>query len=419
MTVRNSNYFFVPSMVAFACLMASGISKADTPLSLVVSENLTYESNLLRNNDLKSRDVVSATGVQVGFNKAYGRQTYSAAGTVVATRYKNLKLYDNDGYNLALGFTTQIASNWYVSLDHNRVNQLQNFQDQGLNRYREPIKSQQTRAFAQYGLYGRWSLNGELNSSKVSYEVLSLNNRSADGAKVGVRYSPTDLLYFDVGLRQTDSHLPNYRVGLASADGERIKQQSLEFSTRWIVTGYSNFDGRVGWSRERYTMDEQRNFNGLTGYVSWNYTPAGKMAYSLALDRDTNNSGGSTTSSINLSQLTGTLGFNSQKRVSTGLSLRATYSATAKISLTASGSYRRIEEESRLRTEDLFGGSTLSSTGTKSAGSYRTFNIGANYQLFRSTRLGCSWEKYDRSASVFSREFSGDSVNCNAVFTMD
>lgn len=412
MTMRDSNYFFMPSMVAIACMVVSGAARAETPLSLVVSENLTYDSNILRNNDNKYRDVVSATGVQLGFNKQYGRQTYKASGTVVATRYKNSDFYNNDGYNLALGFTSQIASNWFVNLDHSRVRQLQSFQDQGLTRYKEPIESQETGLFVQYGLFGRWSVNADLNMSKVDYEVLSNNDRSAEGAKMGVRYSPTDLLYFDLGYRRTDSHLPNYRSDLTSADGERIKQQSLEFSSRWTVTGYSNLDGRIGWSQEHYTMDRQRDFNGLTGRISWNYTPSGKIAYSMALDRDTNNSGGSTTlEGFSLSEGI-VLGYNSQRRVSTGLLLRATYSATAKISLTASGSYRRIEEERRFAT----GGAA---TNDQSTGTYRTFNVGANYQLFRSTRLGCSWEKYNRSASLFSRDFSGDSVNCNAVFTLD
>jgi hypothetical protein len=412
--------FFMPGAVAVACILLGSAAWADTPLSLVVSENLTYDSNILRNNSNKYRDVISATGVQLGFNKQYGRQTYRASGTAVATRYKNSNFYDNDGYNLVLGFTSQVASNWFLNFDHNSISRLQSFQDQGLNRYKEPIKSQDTGLFVQYGLYGRWSLNADLGVTKIDYEVLRANNRSSKSAKLGVRYSPTDLLYFDFGYRRSNAQLPNYRSALISDDGEKIKQQSLDFSTRWVVTGYSNFDGRVSWNQERYAVDEQRDFNGLTGRIGWNYTPSGKIAYTVALDRDTNNSGGTTTiDGFSFADQTFVLGFNSQRRVSTGLLLRATYTATAKISLTASGNYRRIEEERRSVSQTVGGAGGGSVSGAQSTGTYTALSIGANYQLFRSTRLGCSLEKYDRSASLFSRDFSGDSVNCNAVFTLD
>lgn len=421
MTMRDFNSVFKPSLVALACLFLASAAKADSPLSLTVSENLTRDSNVLRNNDNKYSDTVSVTGAQLGFNKQYGRQTYRASGTVLATRYKTTDFYDNDGYNLALGFTSQVASNWLVSLDHNRVSQLQSFQDQGLNRYREPIKSQDTGLFVQYGLYGRWSVNTDLSVSKVDYEVLRNNNRKSEGAKFGVRYSPTDLLYFDVGYRHTDSRLPNYAPSVASDyDGEKIKRQSIEFSTRWVVTGYSNLDARVAWTRERYRVDEMRDFNGLTGNLGWTYSPSSKISYGVNLSRDTNNEGGSTVVSFDgftpdfLPQFS--YGFNSQKRVTTGLSVRANYSATAKISLSASASYRRIEEERRY---DPLDGSSTGAFSDRSTGSYRSVNLGVAYQVFRSTRLGCSVEKYARSASIFSRDFSGDAVSCNAAFTID
>ncbi|RRS05175.1 hypothetical protein EIP75_06310 [Aquabacterium soli] len=430
MTIRESSYFFILNVAAIGCMFFSESARAETPLSLAVSENLTYDSNILRNNDNKYRDLVSATGVQLGFAKQYGRQTYKASGTVVATRYKNSDFYNNDGYNLALGFSSQIASNWLVDIDHNRVRQLQSFQDQGLNRYKEPVESQDTKIFVQYGLYSRWSLNADVNQSKINYKVLRSNDRSSQGAKAGVRYSPTDLLYFDLGYRKTKSELPNYKVirnsgggQISEAVGEDVQRQDLEFSTRWTVTGYSSLDARLAWTQEHYDTDRLRNFNGITGRLGWNYTPSGKMSYTVAIDRDTNNSGGNTSLSYNiapdLSGFTGNIGFNSQRRATTGLLVRATYGLTSKISVTATGVYRRIEEESESISTEINGGEVNSANNRGLNGSYRSVNIGVGYQLFRSTRVGCSWETYARSASLFSRDFSGDSVNCNAMFTID
>ncbi|HIV71971.1 MAG TPA: hypothetical protein H9903_13640, partial [Candidatus Aquabacterium excrementipullorum] len=103
----------VAAAAAVVCLPAH----ADTPLSLTASEDLKYDSNILKDNARKYRDVVSSTGLKVGFNKEYGRQTYSASATAVANKYKNTKDYDNDGYSVQLGMTSSLMSNWYGSIN--------------------------------------------------------------------------------------------------------------------------------------------------------------------------------------------------------------------------------------------------------------------------------------------------------------
>lgn len=402
--------------VALACHCAH----AETPLSLMVSETLTYDSNVLKNDRNKYRDAISSTGIQAGFNKEYGRQTYKLSATAVATRYKNTKSYDNDGYNVALGFATQIASNWMVTFDHSRVQQLQSPEDQGVARYRETIVSQDTRIFAQYGLYSRWSVNATLNDSRLDYDVINAYDRKNTAFKLGARYSPTDLLYFDLGYRGTKSDLPSYPVVRRGADnivrtviGEKVDRQDLEFSSKWVVTGYSSLDARVAWTNEKYDGDTARDFSGLTGRINWNYTPAGKMRYAIALDRDTNNAGGST------SYFSNDLiyGFNSQKRVSLGVNASATYQATSKIALTTRGNYRRISEERS--SVDAAGGTNVLVRDDQLTGNYRSLSFDVSYQLFRSTKLGCSVEKYARSASLFNQAFSGEEVSCNVVFALD
>lgn len=422
MNPRKSGY---PRLLACAAVVlgpAAQLAHAETPLSLVVSENLTHDSNILRDNSNKYSDTLSSTGIQAGFNKQYGRQTYKASATVQANRYKTSKAYDNDGYNMALGFATEIASNWRVSLDHTRTSQIQGFQDQGLRRFKEPIKSQSTDAFIQYGLHGRWSLNANLTNDKVDYEVQNQSDKDAAGGKLGLRYSPTDLLYFDVGYRRTNSDMPKYEavryeqgVSFGTKVGEEIKRNDLEFSTQWIVTGYSSLNGRLAWTQERFKEDQRRDFNGLTGRLGWDYTPSGKISYSIFLDRDTNNAGGSTRQSASMFWAE----YNNQKRVSTGLQAKVGYSVTSKISLNASALYRRIQEERNYVLENVLPGGGSQTNNDKSTGSYRSLSLGANYAFNRNWRLGCTLERYERSSLLFSRDFSGDSVNCAAIFEID
>lgn len=407
-------------LVAAAAALACGVpAQAETPLSLTVSQELTYDSNILRDNARKYRDAVSSTGVQVGFNKQYGRQSYTASATAVAKRYKNTKEYDNEGYNINLGLSSSMLSNLFGSIDFSAVKQQQSPEDQGNLRYNETIDSQNVKLFLQYGMYGRWSVNTTYSFSKADYSVFEIYNRDAKNLRLGVRYSPTDLLYFDVGYQKSKIENPNYPL-LASNDviifGDPVDRQDLDLSTRWVVTGFSNLSGRIAYTREKHSRDPRRDFNGLTGNVAWDYTPGGKMSYRVVLDRDTNNSGGSTYRTlVDLGFGTAsTTGFLAQNRVSTGLNLSATWQATAKISVTSGLNYRRIQEESTNRVPGLG-----TNVGSSLSGSYKSVRMGLKYALARSTSMGCSVERYNRSRSLFSREYDGESVDCNLIFTLD
>ena len=410
MKVRNSNYFFVPSMVAIACMAMSGTSRADTPLSLTVSEELTYDTNVFRDNTNKRRDTVSNTGVQVGLKKDYGRQSYKASGTVVAKRYKDTKEYNNDGYSMNLGISSSFLSNWYASADYSNVKQQQNPEDQGRARYLETINAQSSSVFLQYGLYGRWSVNGTLNNDKVTYDVQDFNDRDSVAYRFGLRYSPTDLIYIDTSVQRSEVNYDKYRV--ASGLGTKTKRTDYDLTARWIITGYSQLNGRVGWTQERNDKDSRRDYNGLTGRVAWVYTPAGKMTYSLAVDRDTNNAGGFT--GLQFSNFSS---YTSQNRVSTGLTFNASWQATGKVSLDAGLSYRKTREEI---TNNITDGNISDVTGSgKANGKYDSMSLGIKYQALRSLVLSCNVQKYNRSQSILTAEFDGEAANCSAVFSID
>lgn len=414
-------------VTAFAALAACSSAHADTPLSLTATQDLRYDSNILRDNARKYRDAVSSTGVQVGLNKEYGRQTYNASATAVARRYKNTKEYDSEDYSLALGMASGILSNWYAAVNFDASQQQQSPQDQGNIRYNETIDAQSGRLFLQYGMYGRWSTNGTYSASRADYKVLNFYDRSLRSLRWGVRYSPTDLLYFDVGVERAKIENPRYPIYNNKDSvvfGDPISRTDLDLTTRWVVTGFSSLTSRIAWTSERHANDSRRDFNGVTGRLAWGYTPAGKISYNVAIDRDTNNAGGASTS--RQGSLLGTpvsvAGFMAQSRVSTGLSVSANWQATSKISINSAFSYRLIKEESRneLLQEEIGGLIGLNPSDRSSlSGSYRSIKLGAKYDLARSTSLGCTLEKYDRSKSLFSREYDGETVNCNVNFTVD
>lgn len=419
MTGWNHKDQLVLHVLGAAVLLACLPARADTPLSLTATQELIYDSNILKDNNRKYRDAVSSTGVQIGFDKDYGRQKYKASVTGVAKRYKNTKDYDGEDFNANLGLSSTLMSNWYVSFDAVAAKQQQKPEDQGNIRYNETIDSQSLSLFLQYGLYSRWSVNTSYDFTKASYEARDLYDRKSNSARLGLRYSPTDLLYFDLGFGKTKVDSPKYPL-LGANDtiiyGDPLDRYDLDLSTRWTVTGFSSLSARIAWTREKHDNDSRRDYSGLTGRLAWGYTPGGKLSYNLALDRDTNNAGGGAYRTyINFGQFVGSAGaYASQNRVATSLNATVNWQATSKVSVNSGFAYKRIKEE---RTDVVPG--LQSNTNASLVGDYRSLKIGVKYALARSTSVGCSIERYDRSKSLFGTEYDGESASCNLIFVLD
>lgn len=415
MTHKIKPVFAVKATLALVGLVASLPSWADNPLGLLLSETLTYDSNILKNDKNKVRDLVSATAVKGFLQKDYGRQTYSAAVTGIFQRYKNVKDYNNNGYQLDLGFSSEVGANGVVTLDHQGGRSLQDLGGQGLERYKETITSQSTGLEARYGLYGRWGVSGALSRDVLDYEERNVNDRVVVGARIGLRYTPTDLLFFDVGVKKSDAEQKNLPIlysenGLTvQTVGDKIDRTDVNLITRWVVTGYSSLDAQFGYTRESHDKDTNRDFSGLTGRASWRYTPRGKVSYTLAVDRDTNNAGGYTQNfglfDINLATR------QTQKRLSTGFQFNAIWAATAKISANAGLTFRRIEEETN--NEDRL------NMRRAATGDYLAASMGLRYAATRALSFNCNVTSYKRDDTTLATGYSGESVACGANFLIN
>ncbi len=407
-----------PGFVLNTTLLGLGLALgapafADNALGLLLSETLTYDTNILKDDRQKRSDTVSSTGVKVFLDKSYGRQQYTASVLGVFQRYKNQKDYDNDGYQIDLGLSSEIGARGLVSLEHDAGKTLQDVSGQGLTRYRETLTTRSTRLNGRYGLYGKWGLSGALNSDEVKYSNRDFQDQTTSGARLGLRYSPSDLLYFDLGLRKSESQRDKYPFfyndgGLSKLSiGEKVDRTDINLVTRWVVTGYSILNAEISATNENYNKDNARDFDGFTGRATWQFTPRGKVSYSFALTRDTNNAGGYT----NTDPILGLLALeNSQKRLTTGLQGTANWAATSKISANLGFTWRKLEEEEQDRARDRI---------TRTAGSYRSASVGLKYVPSRWLSFNCNVSSYKRSGTVLAVGYSGETYACTAGFVLN
>lgn len=389
--------------------MGPGLVRAEgSPLYLTLSQTLTRDNNLLRDNVNRRRDTVSTTSLGVGLNKPYGRQNYKVSAAASRNAYRENRQYDNDGYAVSADVDTEIGSNVRLALSGAASQFLPNFENQTDRTVRNIQRNQQVSADLRYGLHGRWSVNAGASRSKVDFKVAQQDDKTSTSTYVGARYLPSDLAYIGLNLSRTDTDLP-YRVlsGLAWV-GETIERTSLGLDTVWQVTGFSRLAARVAATSEKHPDDRRRDFDGLTGSASWQFTPRGKVSYALSWVRDTSNEGGQTLGqNINADSV-----YSTNHRLSNTFTGSATWQATAKVALNAAYTHARYQEDYGLASQTVLASSSRD-------GRYNAFSLGVSYQAIRAVGLGCDIQRYDRTASTFSRAYDGNSVACRASFTLD
>lgn len=401
--------FVIVRRGSLAALMAlaggvSTVSAEELPLYLTLSQSLTRDSNLLRDNNNRRRDTISTTTVAAGLNKAYGRQNYQVSGSVSRNAYGDNKQFDNDSYAVSAAVASEVGSNFKVTLSGAASEFLPNFEDQTNRLVRNTERSQQASIDVRYGLYGRWSVNAGGSYSKVDFQVSDWENKTSQSVFAGVRYLPSDLTYIGLTLYRTDTEVPNRALFGVSTVGEDIDRTSLSVDTMWQVTGFSRLSARVAATSEKHLQDRRRDFNGLTGSASWAFTPAGKVSYALNWVRDTSNEG--------LGVINASSAYATNKRLTNSFSATANYQATAKVKLNAGYTYALYEED-----QDIVGSSSI--TGKAQNGRYSALSLGVSYEPIRSVGLGCDMQRYDRSESALSRAYDGNTVACRASFTID
>lgn len=383
-------------------------SDEELPLFLSLSQSMTRDTNLLRDDANRKQDYISSTSLSGGINKAYGRQNYRLTAEASHHDYKHNSQYNNDGYALSGAAESELGSDFKLSLSGASSRFLPNFENQTDRSVRNIQTNKQYAADLRYGLYGRWSTNATVSRTETRYNYATWDNKTSVVRAVGLRFMPSDLVYFGTSLSRSDTDVPNRVLVGVAAVGEKIERTSLGFNTYWVVTGFSRLSGSLAVTNENHPADKRRNFKGVTGSAAWNYTPGGKMSYALTWVRNTSNEGGQTLGqNINADSV-----FSTNNRLTNTFTGSARWQATAKVGVNAAYTHA-------LYQEDYGVGTAVALTNSSVNGRYNGLSLGVSYQPIRSVDLGCDAQRYDRTRSTFSRAYSGNALTCRASFTID
>lgn len=414
------------SLVSLAALLACSATAYADPLSLKLSEVVTYDTNYARNSS-DDAEVISSTGVALGFNKDYGRQNYKLSGKFNVDKHKNFKSQDNNNYDLTAGFITEIASNWAVALNGGTSERLNSVESNPLNNRlaKNMVTAHNAGLNVQYGVAGRWSLLGSLGTARTSYSLDSYDfqNRQQNSGGLRLVYNTSDLLSFGLGASASNTEYPKQIV---AGVPEEVKQKSLDFTTNWQVTGFSRLDAILSYAKNKYQSDSNADFKGFTGRLNWDYRPSGLTAYSFSVARITNNDGSGTGLRNNYRDTINIFGIDlpigryvdtTINSVTNSVDGKVRWTPTAKLGFTAALGWDQYEVKTS-RTNGQAG---------KTSSDYTVFSLASDYSFSRAIAFGCAVQQYNQSGE--SNPFvptntqrvahDGRQFSCNASFTID
>lgn len=397
----------VGAIVAAVGWVCAGSAWAESPLTLTAAHNITHDSNFART-ETPISDTINTTSLQLDLDKQYGRQTYSGTAKVAAVRYSNYgQQLNNDEKDVALGFSSELLSNWKVLLNGSYGQDLNQFEN---NRATDHIvKNIRTTKSALgqvvYGVAGIWAIVGSGGKNTLAYSVPAyayLNYRQDTQGLKAVYYS-SDLLNYSLGVRHVNSQY--------SSLGERIDEKDIDLATDWALTGLSQLHATVSWTQSKRQVQADRRFNGLTGHLNWVYTPHGLLSYGVTLYR-TSNSDQFNQDYLSFDPNAGTFNVNSAQLAynnrTTSASLYATLAATSKLSTTLATTWNRFLVE-----ESLIG------TSIHDTSDYHSYSLSAHYTVERWFKVSAGMTQYSQTKDAIRNPYSGHAMNLAATFILN
>jgi hypothetical protein len=385
-------------------LCAVAQTSEDRPWFVGVSQEFRWESNILNTPSNELSDTLSATSLFGGANARFGRQRLRGDLALTHARYRRLSERDTDGWRagVALDWETVGRLSGTVAARSQRQQAEPNVGVVPQVSLSNVERSDEIEARARLGGTALLVIEGGVGHRRVDFSAPEFAWREyrQDNVDGSVSWRPSDLLTLSLGASaaQTDYQAP--APGDIRADAS--DRRSIDLGARWVVSGASSLSGRLSATREDYERATAQDFSGVTGFVTWNWQPTGKLSLATTLARDTGQE-----LSFLRDEESARITATDFARVSNRLSVNAGYEATAKIRVNAGLTHLR-----RSLVDTV--------SGARGRDNSTALTVGARWAATRTVTIGCSAGRVSRSASgAGSNDYDNDTAGCYAALTID
>lgn len=362
------------------------------------SQVVGHDSNLfkVRDGTTETPDIYFVTSLLAGINQPIGRQRLYADATLRAVRFQDVQQLDSEAYSLSAGLDWETVGELSGNLSATARQTLADYSIGGISTNELNLeRAQELRANLVWGAQQRLGAEVAGSTSNLDYSNrLAAAQRLRQGsAYAGLRYRSSDALRFGAGVRFTEGKYPDFfPAGPGSFAPLDFERRDVDFTVTWVPTGASSLDARLSATDQSFEQDPSRDVDGLTGALTWNFRPSGRLLVRTTVSRETG--AGATFQQLGTA---GTAAVGDNSGIATGLRLGVTYEVTAKVSAEAGlGTTRR-------EFRGAVGGSET----------LNQLQLAARWAFSRAIGFGCQVANESRSTdSALSYDFSATNVLC-------
>jgi hypothetical protein len=400
----------------------AALAQAETsPYSLGAGLTWGRESNLFRAPAGEEvADSYTRATLTARLDEQFSRQRLRADVSLHASRYSDRHDLNNTGHGLLLLWdgASAHALSWRLSYDSRRS--LASYANAAApeQRIANIETTHQADATAKLGLAGEWVASLNLSHRVLGYSATAYapNQMRLGTAGAQLQWQPMGPLSLQLGPRYTRGRYPQARVlADGSTEADRFDRQDIDLGLLWSASGKSSVSARISQTSQSYELGRERDFDGATGLMDWQWQLTGKTQLSASINRDT----GSETSFFNVkvpgSELSGT-GDNS--KLTTGVTAQLRHALTGKVNLQLAGHYARRRVSASTRIE---GGGGIPVFESAQEGQERSGSVAlaVNYAATRHAQLNCSLGHQRRAAqSTALSSYRADTLSCTAQLSL-
>lgn len=309
-----------------------------------VSYSHNYDSNLFRLDESEyglvqqKSDQFSVLSAGVNVDWQPSRQRIVALASKNFVRYRKYTHLDYDGSDYQLIWNWRVGNRWSGQIGATESVAQSSFSDLIGLRINNQVTRENRFINAEWQFHPRWSagiasasarsVNSTAQQAPLDYEDTSVS--------ATLIYTTPKESRLRAQVRRIDGEYPNRPLSYID---RLYTQTEYNLLGEWRVSGKLTAHGRVGYTRRKNDTQSQRDFAGMTGRISADFSPTGRTVLTWALYRELANSDD----------------LNATYQVNTGTSLGGSWGLSHKITLRANGSYenRRFDGDTGMFTPGL------------------------------------------------------------------
>lgn len=336
-------------------------------------------------------DTVSHLGIGLKADVPVSRQRLQLDAQVEHHDFDRFGFLDHEPYRLKAAWKWAAGPQWSGDIGYSRRRFLAS-----LAELQAPIKDliTENRAFASagYRLTPRWRIRGALDWYEWDHSHSTrtiLDNRTAS-ATAGLDYMTPAGNSVGGQVKYSEGEFSNRQFVAGSFVDNRFDEVETSAVVHWAVTGKSTLDGRLGYTSRRHDQVPQRDFDGVTGRVSYDWFVASKTLLNFQAWREIRSIEDVSASYV----------------LSRGWSVGPGWAPTVKLVFQA----RYVREDRDFRGDPGF---VLTGSAPRED-TFRGLRFTAGYELRRNIELAVGFETGDRNSNVAGRDYDYHAITANA-----